>query len=235
MRKHRRPFLIVLTLGLLATATRSIASADDVEAFFGAQTDYSSYVYAGATVALPGATIGKGFGLRGLAVTGGYDYLSGSLGTVHAGFTGGELDAVYMVSHSNFWNDFGVGVNNTNTYLNPYDPSNPLRGGQVEMRVLTDGGTDTGPWRVDWNGYYGTRLHDYLWQLGGTHSLSSKWRLGVDLYGEGNPTYDLHEVGPYAGLALGGDKGELTFSAGQAWQSGFSPRAYVRALVYQRF
>ncbi len=235
MRKHRCSFF-ALSCGLLLMATPALAAADDnVQAFLGGQADYSAYVYTGATVALPGSAIGKGFGLRGFVVAGGYNYLSGKLGTVRAGFTSQELDAVYMVSRRNFWSDFGVGVNNTNTYLNPYDPNNTLRGDQVEMKVLTDGGTAGGPWRVDWNGYYGTRVHDYLWQLAGTHSVSSKWRLGVDLYGEGNPTYDLHEVGPYAGLALDGEKGELTFSAGQAWQSGFSPRAYVRALVYQRF
>ena len=150
------------------------------------------------------------------------------LGTVRAGFTSQELDAVYMVSHRNFWSDFGVGVNNTNTYLNPYDPNNTLRGDQVEMKVLTDGGTAGGPWRVDWNGYYGTRCTT-ICGLAGTHrSLRSGGWERYSTARETPPT--ILRGGPVRrSEPLDGEKGELTFSVGQAWQSGFSPRAYVRA------
>lgn len=226
---------IAVASGLLALAGPLTALADDQVLFFaGGQADFANYVYMGATVALPGATIGNGIALRGYVDTGGYNYISSDLGLVKANFGGGELDAVYQLSRQNFWSNFAIGANDTYTGLAPYDPNNSLRGQQLEMRVGLDGGKIAGPWRADWFGYYGTRLQDYEARLSVTHSLSSLWRLGVEGYGEGNPTYHLRQVGPYAGWSLS-QRSELQFSVGPAWESGFAPRAYFRALIYQRF
>jgi hypothetical protein len=226
---------------LLAAAVGSImvfgpiaAMADDnVEVFAGGQVDFSNYVFVGATVPLAEPSAGNGFAVRGLADVGGYNYVSGQLGTVAANFGGGELDGVYRLTHKQFWSDFAVGVNDTYTGLTPYDPNNRLRGEQVEVRVSVDGGDVTGPWRADWFGYYGPRLQDYEALLGGTHSLSPIWRLGAQVYSEGNPSYRLYQVGPYAGIRFAKNS-ELQFSAGEAWESGFTPRAYLKALLYQR-
>ncbi len=208
-------------------------AANNVQVFAGGQFDFSNYVFVGATVAFPPSTIGNGFAVRGLVDTGGYNYISSQSGQIKANFGGGELDAVYQLSHKTFWSDLALGVNDTYTGLTPYDPNNPLRGQQVELRVSLDGGKVAGPWRADWFGYYGTRLQDYEALLGVTHSLSSVWRLGVEVYGEGNPTYRLYQVGPYAGLTFA-KNAELQFSAGEAWESGFTPRVYLKALIYQR-
>lgn len=218
---------------MLLAAGTPVARADQVQVFGGGQAAFSNYVFFGATAALPGSTLGDGLALRGLVETGGYDYISSNLGTVKANFGGGELDAVYQLSHKSFWSDFGLGVNDTYTGLVPYDPGNPLRGEQAELRISLDGGKISGPWRADWLGYYGTRLEDYQWLLGLTHALSPSWRLGAEVYGDGNPTYSEHQLGAYAGVGFG-KLSELQFSAGEAWQSGFTPRAYLRALLYQR-
>lgn len=226
--------LLAVGVGLFVLGAPCAALADDnVAIFAGGQIDFSNYVFAGANIALPGSTIGSGMAVRALVDTGGYDYVSG-LQTIKANFGGGELDFVYQLTNKNFWSDFGAGVNDTYTEFTPNDPTNPLRGDQVEPRLNVDGGALSGPWRADWFGYYGTRLQDYEAMLGGTHSVSSIWRVGLEGYGEGNPSYRLGEVGPYAGLGFGKNS-EFQLSTGEAWESGFPhPRLYVRAMIYQR-
>jgi Cellulose biosynthesis protein BcsS len=210
------------------------ACADDrAQVFAGGQFDFSNYVFVGVTVALPKSAIGNGFAVRGLADTGGYNYPSTNLGIVKANFGGGELDAVYQITRQSFWSEFSAGINDTYTGLTPYDPGNPLRGEQVELRLSLDGGKVSGPWRADWFGYYGARLEDYEAMVGATHALSSTWRLGVEVYSEGNPTYSLYQVGPYAGFTFAKNS-ELQFSTGEAWQSGFAPRLYLRAVMSER-
>jgi hypothetical protein len=223
-----------LAFGIFALGGPVAACADDhIALFAGAQGDYSNYVYLGATFALPGASIGNGFALRAIVDTGGYNYINNPLGQVKANFTGANLDAVYQMSTKSFWTDLGAGANYTNTSLSPFDPTNRRAGHQTEFRVSLDGGAVGGPWRTDWAGYYGTRLYDYSGRVGLTHSISPKWRLGAEGYAEGDPTYHLNQVGPYAAVAFT-DKSELQFSGGWSWESGFNPRNYVRASFYQR-
>jgi hypothetical protein len=226
---------LVAAIGLYIMAGFGAAAADDhVGVFAGGQLDFSNYVFIGATAALPGSTLGNGFAIRGLLDTGGYIYQNSKLGTVSANFGGGELDGVYQFTHNTFWSNFGVGLNDTYTGLTPDDLSNRRRGDQFELRVSLDGGNIGGPWRLDWNGYYGTRLNDYAGRIGLTHSLSSLWRLGGEFYAEGDSTYNLRQVGPYAAVKIG-PKSELQFSGGASWETGPTPRGYVRALIYQSF
>jgi hypothetical protein len=232
---HGRLLAIAGIVALFALAAPPPARADgNLEFFAGGQADFANFLYMGAMAALPGSSIGNGFAVRGIVDAGGYDYVNTTLGTVHANFGGGELDGVYQLNRKTFWIDFALGVNDTYTNLVPYDPTNRLAGQQTELRATIDGGDISGPWRVDWFGYYGARLDDYEARLGATHALSSHWRLGAEVYAEGNPTYNLHQAGPYAGWSPIANS-ELQFSAGEAWQSGFKPRPYLRALIYQTF
>jgi hypothetical protein len=225
---------LAAAIGLFWLAQPIAASADNVEVFAGAQADFANYVFAGASVALPGQSIGNGVAFRGYFDTGGYDYIRHDIGLVRANFSGEELDAVYGLTVKNFWSEFGVGVNATYTGLTPYDPRNLLAGHQTELRLSLDGGTAGGPWRADWLGYYGTRLDDYDASIDVTHTVSSSWRLGIAAAGEGNPSYHLHQVGPFAGLSFG-PRSELQLSAGEAWESGLTPRAYGSAAFFRRF
>lgn len=222
--------IVIFVLGGLCPA----AADDHLEFFAGGQLDYSNFVFMGATVAVPGATIGHGFAVRGLVSTGGYSYSNTTLGIVKANFGGGELDGVYQLTHGTFWGNFGVGVNDTYTGLTPDDLGNRRRGNQAELRLSLNGGNISGPWRIDYDGFYGTRLNDYAARLGLTHSLSSQWRLGAEFYAEGDPTYNLYAVGPYAGVMIG-PRNEITFSGGESWESGFAARPYARALISQTF
>jgi hypothetical protein len=226
--------VLAAAIGLFWLTHPIAARADNVEVFAGAQANFANYVFVGASVALPGQSIGNGVAFRGYLDTGGYDYIRRDIGLVRANFSGEELDAVYGLTHEHFWSDLGVGVNATYTGLSPYDAKNLLAGHQTELRLSLDGGTAGGPWRADWLGYYGTRLEDYDASIDVTHSLSSNWRLGAEFAGEGNPSYHLDQVGPFAGLSFG-PRSELQLSAGEAWQSGFTPRAYGGATFFRRF
>lgn len=229
-----KAYLLAVAVGFFTLSGTDAALADsNVQVFGGGQFDFSNFVYFGATVPLSPPSADSGFAVRGLVDTGGYNYINEPLGTIKANFGGGELDAVYQFKATNSWNDFALGVNDTYTGLTPFDPSNRLAGEQAELRMSIDGGHISGPWRMDWFGYYGPRLGDYEALLGGTHSLSSIWRLGLQAYTEGNPSYNLYQVGPYAGFSYAKDA-ELQFSAGEAWESGFTPRAYVKALFNAR-
>lgn len=257
LRSRTLLFIAAAAIGFFAVGGPRAASAADDNAmvFAGGQLDFSNYVFAGVTLALPGSTISNGVAVRILGDAGGYSYVSNRVGilnafpipdartetmisrneTVDANFGGGELDGIYAFTAKDVWADFGAGVNYTSTNLTPNDPHNKLEGDQTELRLLTDGET-TGstPWRVDWDGYYGTRLQDYQAFVGLTHSLSQYVHLGVEGYGEGNPSYSLEQVGPLAIFSTG-PHGELRFSTGVAWESGFaSPRAFLKALYYQR-
>ena len=85
-------------IGLFLLTGPIAARADNVEVFAGAQADFANYVFAGASVALPGQSIGNGVAFRGYFDTGGYDYMRHDLGVVRANFSGEELDAVYGVT-----------------------------------------------------------------------------------------------------------------------------------------
>lgn len=224
---------LVLAAALALAAPIAARADSTVELFGGGQGDYSNFLYLGATAALPGAAIGRGFAVRGIVNTGGYNYPSDVLGPVKAHFTGGELDALYQISSPTLWTDFGAGVSYANTTLTPFDPTNRRAGSQAELRLDLDGGSSTGPWRTDWFGYYGTRLYDYAARLGLTHAISPNARLGAEAYTEGDPTYHLNQVGPYVGIALS-PQSELQVSGGFSWESGFDPRNYVRASFYQK-
>lgn len=229
----RAKIALAATIGLFTLSLRPALADDRVGVFAGGQADFSNYVFIGATLALS-PSIGNGVAVRGILDTGGYNYVSDTLGTVKANFGGGELDALYQFTHQNFWSDVGVGINDTYTGLAPYDPTNRRRGEQAEVRVSLDGGNVSGPWRADWNGFYGTRLDDYEGRIGLTHAFSPQFRLGAEFYAEGDPTYNLYQVGPVAAIKIT-DKSELQFSAGPSWESGFASRAYFKALIYQSF
>lgn len=249
-------FAAVAAAGLFAFGGLRPASAADDNAmvFAGGQLDFSNYVFAGVTLALPGSTIANGVAVRIYGDTGGYSYVNHQVGTikavsmadgmtqplisrnttVDASFGGGEFDGLYAFTNKDVWADFGAGVNYTSTNLTPNDPHNKLEGDQAELRLLTDGTTSGNPWRVDWDGYYGTRLQDYQAFVGLTHSLSQYVHLGIEGYGEGNPSYSLQQVGPLAIFGTG-PHGEVRLSTGVAWESGFaSPRVFLKALYYQR-
>ncbi|MBV9232959.1 MAG: cellulose biosynthesis protein BcsS [Candidatus Eremiobacteraeota bacterium] len=229
----RAKIAIAATIGLFFVSLCPARADDHVGVFAGGQTDFSNFVFIGATASL-GPSLGNGVAVRGILDTGGYDYINSKLGAVKANFGGGELDLLYQFTHNNFWSDVGVGGNDTYTHLSPDDTANRRRGQQAEVRLSLDGGNISGPWRVDWNGFYGVRLDDYSGRLALTHALSSQWRLGAEFYAEGDPTYSLYQVGPSAGVRIG-NKSEIQFSTGASWESGFTPRAYFKALIYQSF
>ncbi len=218
-------------MGACVLGTQEAAlAANDVTLFAGGQSGFANYGFLGATIALPGSSIGKGFALRDDVFAGSYSYVNAS-GLVNAHFAGDELDAVYQFSSGGFWSDFGLGARYADSDFSRYGQTNRRRGEQMEPVASIDGGDVSGPWRTDWNAFYGTRLDDYAARLSLTHTLNSQWRVGVEAYSEGDPTYNLRQFGPYIAWHFS-DRSELQFSAGPTWESGQGSRAYVRASLY---
>ncbi len=201
----------------------------------GGETDYTNAFFVGSTWALPGAALGKGPALRASVFAGGYSYDTGLPATqINATFVGEEFDATYQFSHANLYANASVGVRDVNTTLSPGDPNNRRAGVVVEPAAILDGVKIAGPWRADWFASYGTRLQDYEGRLGFTHALSGTTRAGVETSFDGDPTYDVFRVGPYAGVNLD-PRTELQISAGYAHQSARNGSAYLRVGFYHRF
>jgi len=198
----------------------------------GGQIDTANAAYVGIQAALPGSVIGRGFALAGSGFAGNYSYLSGGLGVVRGSFAGAELDALYELSSQRTWNTIGVGVRDVNTQLVPFDTTNRRGGDVVEFAATTYGGGIHGPYRGDYFASYGTRLEDYTARGDVTHALGPTLRLGLALSFEGDPTYSLHEIGPFVGIAMGRHS-EIQLSAGASQQSGRGTSGYLRASVYR--
>jgi hypothetical protein len=201
----------------------------------GGETDYTNSFFVGSTFALPGAVLGSGPAIRASVFAGGYSYDTGFPSKqINATFVGEELDATYQYSHANLFANFSAGVRDVNTTLSPGDPNNRRAGVVVEPAAILDGVKIAGPWRADWFASYGTRLQDYEGRLGFTHALSTATRAGVETSFDGDPTYDVFRVGPYAGVNLDA-RSEIQISAGYAHQSARNGSAYLRFGFYHRF
>jgi hypothetical protein len=212
------------------------ARADDnnnLEVFAGADTTFYNTVFAGASIALPGSTLNRGFSVRGSAFDGGYVFADGVPGPIHATFAGAQLQLEYQFSTPHFWSSFGGGARYEDTHLTPFDPNAVRRGQQTEFVGTLTGGAAEGPWREDWWGWYGSRIGDYQTYVDLTHQVTPRWRLGVATLMGGDPTYHGKEIGPIAGVEFG-TYSELHFSVGKAWQSGFNSRAYASLGFHER-
>ena len=207
-----------------------------VDLFAGGTLDVASVGYLGATIALPGSTIGQGLAVRASAFGGGFNYIGGPLSQrIDGQFSGGEVDAMYQYTNSGFWADIGVGGRYVHTTLTPNDPTNRRRGDKGELSLVTDGGNIAGPWRVDWYGGYGTSLDDYQARLSLTHALSSPyWRGGVEAYAEGDPTYNIQRIGPLVAFTYA-QRSEIQVSAGYSEGSARRSGAYLRVGVNKGF
>lgn len=226
----------MVALALWAGASHSAQAADEqVQAFAGGQLDNSRFAFAGATVALPGQAIGRGFALRASGFGGDYDYSGGPVGgRVDATFTGAELTALYQLSRGSSWISGGLGARYVGTTLSPFDRGNRRHGAQVELSATVNGGTVSGRWRVDYYGSYGARLEDYTARASLTHAVGAKWRAGAEVSFEGDPTYNLQRVGPYVGVYID-QRTELQASAGVSHQSGEGESGYLRLAVVHDF
>ena len=199
----------------------------------GGQVDFSKAGYIGATVPLPGSSIGKGFALRGSGFGGDYSYASNG-GTIDGSFWGAQLEGIYQFTRPGMWLDVGAGVRYVDTTLSPFDRSNRRHGSQAEPEFSADGGAVRGPWRTDFYGSYGTRLDDYAVRASLTHAITGRFRAGGEVSFEGDPTYDLQRVGPYIGYSFD-RRSEVQMSVGVSHQSGEGEGGFLRIGLYRSF
>ena len=223
-------------IALGATGWAGTAAAQsDVTVFAGGKLDVADSAYVGATVGLPGPVDGKGWAVRGVVYTGGYDYQNGPV-TIDADFTGAQAEMVYRFGTGPTWGSVGLGYRYVDTDLSPGDPGNRRDGGQGEMMVSLDGGHVSGPWRIDWYGSYGFQLDDYDAQASLTHTVGSSGRLraGVEIGADGDSNYSAYRIGPVLGVKVG-EQAEFQISAGFSDGDDRDSDGYVRVGFYRSF
>ena len=209
------------------------AAQSDFTVFAGGKLDVADSAYVGATVGVPGSADNKGWAVRGVVYTGGYDYKNGPT-TIDADFTGGQAELIYRFGTGPTWGSVGLGYRYVDTDLSPGDPGNRRDGGQGEMMVSLDGGHVAGPWRVDWYGSYGFRLDDYDALASVTHTIGASGRLraGLEIAADGDSNYSAYHVGPVLGVKVG-DQSEFQISAGLSDGDDRGSSGYVRVAFYR--
>ena len=214
-----------VAFGLLAT---SPALAQDRGVWFvSGMLEQDLSASAGATFALPGSTLGNGWGARPSIFTSRYMYLSG-ITPISGQDTGGGVVGLYQISGAWGWANFGAGLRYVDTSLSPADPGNTRQGGRLDGDFVTDGGGISGLWRTDWYMEFGPDQQNYYLRGAESYALndSGSLRLGFEAGLQGDRNYNRSNVG--ALLIAGLDSRlEMRLSAGATFQSGRGDQGYV--------
>lgn len=219
-------FVLVLSTMVAASA----ASAQDYRgvAFGGGSVGDGRSAYAGAVVALPGASLGKGLAIRGSVNAGTYRYENG-LGRIDADYRGAEAAMVYQLSGDWGWANLAAGPRVSNLDLAPDDPDNQRRGTTWDLGLQVDGAQQLGSdWRLDYLGSIGLVRGAYGARLGLGHMVreATQTRLGVEGAVQGDPRYTTFSTGLFAATQVAKDL-EAQLSAGARHQEGRSLKPYV--------
>lgn len=178
-------------MSLIATP----AEAQDRGAVFaGVSGGEDQSVYAGALMALPGASLGKGLAVRVSASAGTYEYAGGP-GIVEADFSGVDAAVVYQASSPSGYANFGLGARYIDTSLSPSDPANEREGGHWDATVSVDGAKDMGLWRAGLYSSYGVSMRDYYVRADLTRAVNDQVRLGAEVVAQGDRMYDRQKYG----------------------------------------
>ncbi|HEV2080567.1 MAG TPA: cellulose biosynthesis protein BcsS, partial [Allosphingosinicella sp.] len=160
-------------------------------AFAGVSTGRGTSGYAGATVALPGGSLGKGLAVRGATSLG--DFTFERNGTDFDGeYFSAEVALVSQHSGPWGWANFSAGPRINDLEIEPPDPDNDRVGTRLDLGVQTDGGYNINPaWRATWRASSG--VFNGTYQVRGTIGRlvdqRSPVRLGLDAGFQGSPEY----------------------------------------------
>ncbi|WP_066557219.1 cellulose biosynthesis protein BcsS [Croceicoccus bisphenolivorans] len=225
--------LCAATVGFAAPAMAQDAPDDGV-AYAGATVGDGYNAYAGAVVALPGASLGNGLAVRGSVSLGEYRYDSGGT-RIKADYKSAELALVYQTSGSWGWANFSAGPRLTDTKTDPSDPGNRREGTRVDGALTTDGALGNN-WRLGWFGSYGAGDEAYYTQLrfGPLLDAPSQTRIGVEGSLQGDETYDRHAVGLFASTAIARNM-ELRLSGGVGKTDGRDRDGYAAIAISRLF
>lgn len=212
----RLTLLLAAALGFVCLAAR--AEPYKGVLFAGGSVSEDVSAYAGAVIALPGASLGRGFAVK-TAVNGGhYDY-EGGPGVIDADYYGGVLALVRQWSGRWGWANLSAGAAFTQTDLSPDDPANERAGSRFDAALASDGALYLDEdWRFGWYAEGGARNESYLARVETTRAVKAgRWRFGLEGVIQGDPTYRTESAGAVAGVRLG-EGVELRLSAGASFQ-----------------
>lgn len=223
---------VLASLALAATVNLSAPAlaqdADDGVVYAGGGVGDGRNVYAGAVVALPGASLGNGLAARAGISAGEYRYDANGE-RVSAAYRTLDFALVYQASGEWGWANFGAGPRLTYTDTDPEDPFNKREGNRVDAALTTDGAFGY-RWRLGWYGSYGVRDEAYFTELRFSPLIdeASQTRVGIEGSIQGDETYTRGGAGLFASTALGRNwEGRLS--------SGFSEMAGRGAKPYAAF
>lgn len=181
--------------GLFSALSSPGLAQDRGVAFGGGETGDDRSGYFGVTWALPGARLGEGWAVRGLASAGRYDY-DGATDWIEAEFV--QADVVLLRQSSGDWGYFnlGAGARFTDTDLTPDDPGNEREGGHWDGVVTADGMATGGGWRAGGYAVYGVRMQEYFVRGEVTRALGAgPFRVGVEVLADGDENYSRQGAG----------------------------------------
>ena len=226
-------YLSKAALAALVILPGTAAAQDSGVVYAGGSAGDGAGGYAGAIVALPGASLGHGLAAR-VGVNGGtYHYTT--IIPIDARYIGAEAALVYQTSGGWGWANLSAGPRVTDTRLSPVDPANKLRGTRLDLGVQTDGAIGSA-WRLGWFGSYGVRNENYIAQARITRLVDaeSRTRIGVEASVQGDPSYTRGNLGLHVATGLG-DKWEGALTAGASEQGGRGAKPFVSLGVSRVF
>ncbi|MGX7895973.1 cellulose biosynthesis protein BcsS [Tsuneonella sp. HG222] len=190
--------------------------------------------YAGAVIALPGATLGNGMAIRAGGSAGRYEYETGAT-QIDGKYVSGEVALVYQTSGDWGWANFGAGPRVTDTSLSPFDPANERAGTRWDLALQTDGAVGY-RWRLGWFGSLGVLDKPYNAELrvGRLVSEASQTRVGVETGIAGDDTYTRGTLGVFASTQVAA-KTELRVSGGLSEQRGRDAKGYAAVSLSRTF
>ncbi|WP_066560796.1 cellulose biosynthesis protein BcsS [Croceicoccus bisphenolivorans] len=209
-------------------------AADDGVVYAGATVGDGYNAYAGALVAMPGASLGNGLAVRGGVSLGEYRYDSGGT-RIKAEYRSVELALVYQTSGAWGWANFSAGPRLTDTKTDPVDQNNRREGTRADGALTTDGGLGN-EWRLGWFASYDVGDEAYYTQLrfGPLLDASSQTRIGFEGSLQGDETYDRHALGLFASTAVARNM-ELRLSGGVGKTGGRGKDGYAAIAISRLF
>lgn len=180
--------LSLFPLTIMALGLSSAPAEAQTTGFAGAAVGKDQSAYVGAQRRIAEAEAGA-WSVRGVAAGGQYDYQSGAT-RIDGSFV--QIQAIVLREwfEGPRYAALGVGPRVTSTRLRPDDPGNDREGERLDGVITAEAAWNGDQWRTAAYGEYGVDQGAFYARLVTTRRLAGAWRAGVEVLGEGDPTYD---------------------------------------------
>lgn len=187
----------------------------------------ASYAYVGRLSPLPGSSFGHGLVNRLWLDWSSYRYKKNNI-TYEASVPGLEAALGYQHAESSYWWSAFGGLIYNSTSLSPHDPESSSEGSQVRAKVQLEAEkTIDQIWKLSGNGSYILGQEAYWTRARLARHIASNHYLGLEAICQGDPGYQLTQVGIFMyGIRLSDTVGAgLKIGARQV--KGLSSRPYL--------